>query len=100
MNHDVSECLFIEVEVVGHKNRHVTLFDRFFLFPPLKCELPQGTIGMHETELGRSQLVVKIQAVALPEHVLQSHCKFIGIGTISSQSFFVYLHHNCKLISI
>ena len=69
MNHDVSECFFIEVEVVGHKNRHVTLFDRFFLFPPLKCELPQGTIGMHETELGRSQLMVKIQAVALPEHM-------------------------------
>lgn len=33
MNHDVSECLFIEVEVVGHKNRHVTLLDWFFLFP-------------------------------------------------------------------
>ena len=58
MNHDVSECLFIEIEVVGHKNRHVTLFDRLVLFSPLICELPQGTIGMHETELGRSQLVV------------------------------------------
>ena len=68
MNHDVPECLFIEIEVVGHKNRHVTLFDRLVLFSPLICELPQGTIGMHETELGRSQLVVKIQAVALPEH--------------------------------
>ena len=68
MNHDVSECLFIEVEVVGHKNRHVTLLDWFFLFPPAISELPQGTIGMHETELGRSQLVVKIKAVALPEH--------------------------------
>ena len=51
MNHDVPECLFIEIEVVGHKNRHVTLFDRLVLFSPLICELPQGTIGMHETEL-------------------------------------------------
>ena len=69
MNHDVSECLFIEVEVVGHKNRHIALLDRLFLFATAILKLPQGTIGMHETELGRSQLVVKIQAVALPEHV-------------------------------
>jgi hypothetical protein len=39
--------------------------------------------GRQSIRIG-SQLVVKIQAVALPKHVR-------GIGTISSQSFFVYL---------
>ena len=69
MNHDVSECLFIEVEVVGHKNRHITLLDRLFLFATAILKLPQLTIGMHETKLGCSQLILKIPAVALPKHM-------------------------------
>ena len=27
---------------------------------------------------------------------MQLYCKFIGIGVTTSQSFFVYLQHNCK----
>jgi len=46
MNHDVSECLFIEVEVVGHKNHHVTLLDRHFLFATVILKLPLSTIGI------------------------------------------------------
>ena len=69
MNHDVPECIFIEVEVVGHKNHHVTLLDRLFLFSPAIFELSQVTIGMNETELRSSQLVVEVQLVALPEYM-------------------------------
>ena len=72
------------------------------------------TTRVHKTKLGRTQLMVKILAVALPEylwhgvvisyHIIYflfdgaklvikslSYWKFIGIGTVSSQSFFVYL---------
>lgn len=54
VNHDVPERLFVEVEVVGHENHHVTLLYRLFLFSPSILKLPQLTIGMHETELGCS----------------------------------------------
>ena len=69
MNHDISEGLFIEVEVVGHKNYNVKLLDRLFPFSPAILKLSKVMIGMHETELRRSQLVVEVQLVALPEHM-------------------------------
>ena len=68
MDHNVSEGLFVEIKVIRHENRHITFLDRLLLFSPEIRKLPQGTIGMHETELGCSQLMVKKQAVALPEH--------------------------------
>ena len=114
MNHNVPEGLFVEVKVVGHKNHHMTFLDRLVLFSPTILETPQLTTSVHEAKLGRTQLVAKILLVALPEHLGHgvvisyhfinflfdgaklaikslSHWKFIGIGTISSQRFFVYL---------
>ena len=87
VNHDISERLFVDVEVVGHENHHVTLLYGLFLFSPSILKLPQLTIGMHETELGCSQLVIKIQAVALPEHVghrviISNHKAILLIGIL------------------
>ena len=68
MNHYVPEGRFVEVKVICHKYHHITLLDGLFLFSIVKLKLPQVTIGMQKAELGCWQLVVKIQAVALPEH--------------------------------
>jgi len=58
--HDVAEGLLVEVEVVGHKNRQVTLLDGLIAFGPVELKPTQVTIGMHNTELGCWQLLVEV----------------------------------------
>jgi hypothetical protein len=53
----------------GVDEASITLLDRLFLFSPAILKLPQLTIDMHKAEPGRTQLMVKVQAIALPEHM-------------------------------
>lgn len=69
MNHNVAEGLFVEVEAVGHENRHITLSDGLLLFSPSILETAQVATGVYETKLGGTQLVVEVLAVAIPKHV-------------------------------